>query len=276
MRQSIKPLVLGFLLCSSIPEAMTQTSTSFSIPGTFARDVSHVVRGTGYVLASPFRWGGKDWAIFGGVLAGTFALSFLDEPVNDFFLRNHSEAADKLADVGVEYGEPRTAVLIAGGTYLIGLFGKNDFLRESAVILSASLLPAGGIQTVTKIASGRARPHLGLGHAEFDPFRQEEAYYSFFSGHTMVAMATSHVFAKRIDNVPVKVLLYGLGSLAGLSRMYNEDHWLSDVTFGSVLAIASVNSVSSWLERQKNPEARNGLQWQITPHRYGAQVNLAW
>jgi hypothetical protein len=131
------------------------------------------------------------------------------------FLRNHSKTADKLADFGVEYGEPVTVVVLTGGLYTVGLIAGSEWLRESCVILSASLLPSGMIQTATKIAAGRARPHLGLGHAEFDPFRGEEGYYSFFSGHSMVAMATSHVFAKRIANAFAKVGLYSLGAVAG-------------------------------------------------------------
>ncbi|MGH7456868.1 MAG: phosphatase PAP2 family protein, partial [bacterium] len=134
----------------------------------------------------------------------------------------------------------------------------------------------GMIQTVTKKAAGRARPHLGLGNHEFDPFRNEEAYYSFFSGHTMVAMTASHTFAKRIDNGFAKVGLYSLGTVAGLARMYNEDHWLTDVVLGNALAIASVNSVSKWLEAKKNGKTMGGLQWRLIPAARGINLSLTW
>ncbi|MCI0696716.1 phosphatase PAP2 family protein [candidate division KSB1 bacterium] len=276
MPHSLRFCLLAIFLISTSSPSLAQQNQSSSIPEKFISDASHVLGGTGHVLTSPLRWHGKDWAIFGSVLGGTFALSFLDEEINEVFLRNHSKTADKVSDVGIEYGEPATVVILTGSLYAVGLIADSEWLRESCVILSASLLPSGIIQTVTKKAAGRARPHLGLGHHEFDPFRNEEAYYAFFSGHTMVAMATSHVFAKRINNAPAKVVLYGLGGIAGLARMYNEDHWLTDVVLGNALAIVSVNSVSKWLEAKKNNKAMGGLQWRVIPARRGVSLSVAW
>ncbi len=269
-----RPILLALLCCGIAAHA--QTRSSASLPKTIGKDIQHVAQSTGRVLTSPWHWHGRDWARFGAVMGGTFALSFLDEEVNEFFLRNHGKTADKLADIGVEYGEPRTVVILTGSVYVIGLVARNEWLRESAVILTGALLPSGLMQTAAKITAGRARPHLGLGHEVFEPFRKEESYYSFVSGHTMVAMATSHVFAKRIDNAVAKVGLYSLGALAGTSRMYNEDHWLSDVVLGSALGIASVNTVSKLVEGEGPGNFRTGLQWRMQPHGRGAMLSLIW
>lgn len=242
----------------------------------FLTDASHVIGGAGHVLTSPARWHGKDWAIFGSVLAGTFALSYLDEPFDEWMQRNRSGLADDLTEVGIEYGEPRTAVMLTGGLYVVGLAANSEWLRESCVIASASLLSNGIIQSTTKIATGRARPHVGSGHDVFDPFRGEENYYSFFSGHTMVAMIMSHTFAKRIDHPAAKAALYSLGTVAGLARTYNRDHWLTDVVLGNALAMASVNSVSPWLSAKKKDEKVGGRQWQLTPRRRGVSLSIMW
>lgn len=266
--------LFALLVCSyACVSAQTQST---SLPQTIGKDLGHVVKGTGHVLAAPLRWQGKEWARFGVFAGATFALSFLDEEANDFFKRNHSRTADKLADIGVEYGEPRTVVLLTGGVYVIGLVAQNEWLRESAVILTGALLPAGLLQTAAKITAGRARPHLGLGYDAFEPFRREEAYYSFVSGHTMVAMATSHVFAKRLDNFAAKAGLYSLGALAGAARMYHEDHWLTDVVLGSALAIASVNAVTNVVEGTQRGSRRMGRQWQVRPYGRGMAMMVAW
>ena len=245
-------------------------------PEKFMKDASHVISGAGHVLTAPIRWQGKDWAIFGSVLAGTVALSYVDEPFDDLMQRNRSGFADRLNDVGIEYGEPRTAVILTGGIYLSGLIADNNWLRETGVIASASLLSSGIIQSTTKIVAGRARPHVGLGHDVFDPFRGEENYYSFFSGHTMVAMIMSHTFAKRIDHPIAKIAFYSLGTVAGLARTYNRDHWLTDVVLGNALAITSVNSVSKWLAEKKNGKAMGARQWQLTPRRGGVGLSVKW
>jgi len=247
-----------------------------SRPEKFVTDASRVFSGAGHVLASPLRWHGKDWAIFGSVLAGTFALSYLDEPFDDFMQRNRSQVADDLNKIGIEYGEPRTAIALTGGVYVIGLVADSEWLRESCVIVSASLLSAGIIQSTTKVAAGRARPHVGRGYDEFDPFHGEENYYSFFSGHTMVAMIMSHTFAKRLDHPVAKAALYSLGAVGGLARTYNRDHWLTDVVLGNALAITSVNSVSRWLTAKKSGKEMGGAQWQLTPRGRGVSLSVAW
>jgi len=247
-----------------------------SIPKKFLADASQVVRGAKYVLTSPLRWQKKDWATFGAVAAGTVALSLLDEPADNYLRRHSSRTADKFREFGNEYGEPRTVIILTGGLYAVGLVAGSEWLRETCVILSASMLASGIIQSTTKYAAGRARPRLGLGHAEFDPFRTEELYYSFFSGHTMVAMTTSHVFAKRIHHMPAKIVLYSLGAIGSFARMYNRDHWSTDVALGNALAIASVNSVSKWLVSKKEGKERRGAQWQITPRGRGVSLMAHW
>lgn len=242
----------------------------------FIADASHVVGGAGHILTAPIHWQGKNWTIFGSVVAGTLALSYLDEPFDDLMKRNRSAFADDLTDIGIEYGEPRTAVLLTGGLYLTGLLADSDWLRESCVIASASLLSSGIIQSTTKVAAGRARPHVEQGHDVFDPFRGEENYFSFFSGHTMVAMIISHTFAKRIEHPIAQGALYGLGTVAGLARTYNRDHWLTDVVLGNVLAITSVNSTAKWLAAKKNEKTMGRREWQITPTGRGLNLSIAW
>jgi len=92
----------------------------------------------------------------------------------------------------------------------------------------------------------------------------------------MVAMIMSHTFAKRIDHPAAKVTLYSLGTVAGLARTYNRDHWLTDVVLGNALAITSVNSISRWLAAKKNGKEMGRLQWQLTPKGRGANLSVAW
>jgi membrane-associated phospholipid phosphatase len=263
---------LPVLPCSLSAQIRPSSSTSDN----FFTDASHVIVGAGHVLTSPLRWRGTNWAIFGSALAGTFALSFVDEPANDLMLRNRSRLADNLKDLGIEYGEPQTAIVLTGSLYAIGWISGSEWLRESCVIASASLLSSGIVQTTTKYVVGRARPYTGLGHDVFDPFRGEESHFAFFSGHTMVAMILSHTFAKRIDNSFVKVALYGLGEIGGLARMYNHDHWLTDVVVGNAMAFTSVNAVSKWLAAKKSGKAMGGIQWQITPMSHAMNLSVMW
>ncbi len=276
MRGASMQSLCAMICCIFFYAQATLAQTRSSLPNTFFKDVSHVAGATGHVLVSPLRWQGRDWARFGAVIGGAVAFSFLDEEVNDYLLRHHSRTADKLAEVGIEYGEPRTVVILTGGVYALGLLARHERLRETAVILSGALLPSGGIQAVTKTATGRARPRLGLGHDVFEPWRGEEAYYSFFSGHAMVAMAASHAFARQFPHPVVKVVFYSLGAAGSFARLYHEDHWLSDVLIGNVLAIASVNSVSKWLAQRQEGPAPGHLQWRLFARRRSLGAEISW
>jgi len=247
-----------------------------SRPGKFSADASHVFGGTVQVLTAPARWHGKDWAIFGSVLAGTFALSYLDEPFDDFLQRNRSGFADNLQEFGDIAGEPLTVIVLTGGLYTAGLIAGNEWLRESCVIISASLLSGGMIQSTVKYVASRARPHVGLGHDEFKLFRGGEHYYSFFSGHVMIVTAVSHTFATRLGHPTAKITLYGLAAVGSLARTYGRAHWLTDVVLGNAMAIASVNAVSRWLAAKKDGKEMGGLQWQLTPRGRGVNLSVAW
>jgi membrane-associated phospholipid phosphatase len=242
-------------------------------------DVSNVALGTGYVLSAPFRWRGKDWAIFGSVVAGTVLISTLDEDVNDYFVRHQNKTGDKLADFGAQIGEPRTVIVLTGGMYVIGLIADDTWLRDTCVILAASLLPDGGIQTVTKIASGRARPHLGLGHLEFDPFSRNEKYHSFFSGHTMTSVAMSHVFARRIGNPFAKAAFYSLGAIGSWSRLYDSSHWLTDVAVGGALSVFSVEAIIDWYGGRKREDqnyGNEGVHLRLIPTPRALHLSVTW
>ncbi|MFQ5629351.1 MAG: phosphatase PAP2 family protein [bacterium] len=229
------------------------------------------------MLTSPLRWRGNDWALFGGLVAGTVALSLIDEDVNSFFQRNQGKIGNDLSEIGVELGEARVVVLLTGGVYAFGLIGDNDWARETAVILTASLIPMGSVQALTNNLVGRARPKIGEGAWVFDPFTRQEAYASFFSGHTLTAMSMAHVFGKRIDNPAAKIFFYGAGSLAAVSRLYNEDHWLTDVVFASAVSITSVNAVAKWLERRRHGKRWSGTaQLRVRPWLRGVQLGLEW
>jgi membrane-associated phospholipid phosphatase len=252
-----------------------QDQDSTTIGSRFTSDVSDAFKGSVYVFSRPLDWQGNDWLNFGYVIAGAAAISLIDTEVRDFFQRNQSGSDNILIKIGEFYGEPLSVVLITGCIYLFGNIADNDWARETAVIMTASLLPGGIYQTAAKISAGRARPYLELGNYYFDPFRMEEDYYSFVSGHTLVASATSFVLASRINNVIAKGVLYSLGVLTGISRLYSDDHWLSDVFLGGALAAAVTQSALSWNEQNKQ-SLSGGLNLRVLPMKNGLTLSLRW
>jgi len=268
----ILTIVLSLLI---VTISFGQEKNSSTMGTRFISDVGDAFDGSVHVFSRPLYWQGDDWLNFGYVIAGAAALSLIDKDVRGFFLRNQSETGDDLAKIGEFYGEPLTVVLITGSIYLFGNIADNSWARETAIIMTAALLPGGIYQTAAKISAGRARPYLDLGNYYFDPFRMEEDYYSFVSGHTLVAMTTSLVLAGRINNSIAKGFFYSMGVLAGVSRLYSDDHWLSDVFLGGALAAAVAQSAMSWNSANKKNN-HVGLDFRVFPSGNGLTMVFNW
>jgi membrane-associated phospholipid phosphatase len=230
------------------------------------------LRMAGHVFSAPARWDGGAWGLAGGLVAGTAGASFLDNDARTMMQRNHTRANDRVSDVAVQYGSGLTMLLVSAGGYTAGLAFGEDWIRETSLLSGTAIILAGTISTVSKIAVGRARPYKGEGRFRFRPFSFNDGYVSFPSGHTIVAFAVSGVLAERIKNPWASVGLYGLAAATGLSRMYTDDHWLSDVLFGAVISISVSRSLVQWYERKSTGGDENGLQ--IVPS--GNGIALVW
>jgi membrane-associated phospholipid phosphatase len=238
-------------------------------------DVDDAYSGSIHVLSRPIHWQGEDWMKFGSLMAGTVAITLFEEEIRNIIFRNKSKAFNDFSQIVGTYGEPLSVVLLTGVIYAYGNIFNDTWSRETAVIMTATLLPGGIIQSLSKYSAGRARPYLGLGNYYFEPFKMQEDYFSFISGHTLVAMGTSIVLANRIKNPFVKGILYTLGTMAGISRLYEDEHWFSDVILGGALAFGTASSATNWYETIKKPDSR-GVEWHLMPYKRGLRFTFTW
>jgi len=93
----------------------------------------------------------------------------------------------------------------------------------------SSATATGFLQQVMKSVVGRARPVSGKSKDTFDPFRKERNYHSFPSGHAMMAFTNAYAIAKQFKNPWLKAGIYTVGLVPGISRVWDGQHWLSDI-----------------------------------------------
>ncbi len=200
------------------------------------------VDGAFYNLSAPFRWDKKDWMKCGLVVSGTAALTLLDEPVRNAWKPVDNQFLDRVNGIGDEYGRTTSALFFSGGFYVTGLVVKNEWARETGIMLGSALATTATIQTVLKPLVGRARPYTEDGPHSFRPFYPGHEYHSFPSGHTCIALTITFVMARRVDSVPLKMLFYSLAASTVVCRMYSDAHWLSDIGFATAAAWFSAES----------------------------------
>lgn len=238
--------------------------------GKITHDFIRFVDATAYTAIAPVRWKGKDWLTMGGVFAGTAAVSLLDKPVRSFW-QDHRTDSGILYGVertGYHLGKPYAAFIMTGGFYLSGAIFRNQWVRETGIILGAAYLTSGAIQTMMKTIVGRARPGTNVGQWEFKPMSPEGDYHSFPSGHIQIAMVSAMVLAERVQNPVLKTLFYSTAGVTFLSRMQSDAHWISDLAFGGAISYFCTKAVVKRMEHNKynNPwKKKNPVVWNVLP-----------
>ena len=157
------------------------------------------------------------------------------------FLDRSSKGVEVIADPG--------AIIIGSTLYLYGRFSNHRDVEDlgwhgtEAVILGSSITAA------LKGITGRARPYVTNDTNPHD-FKFLKGFSgggrtSFPSGHATAAFAAAAAVTSETQRIwpghtwLLAPAMYGGASLVGLSRMYHDKHWASDVVLGAAIGTFS-------------------------------------
>jgi membrane-associated phospholipid phosphatase len=190
---------------------------------------------------------GKDALLLGAFTIGTFAVAPVDIAVakrlqdpraqENLFLRRSATGLRILAEPG--------SLLAGAGLYALGRANGQRRVQSLGVHSVESILIADVLGGTIKLVAGRARPYVNIDNpADFQLFRGlsgGHAYQSFPSGHTINAFAFASALTRETQfwwphkAFYVGTVFYGGATLMGLSRIYNNQHWASDVVGGAAI-----------------------------------------
>lgn len=272
-------ILLGFILCISLSAQETSKDSVETRWNMFKYDIATMFQGVGYSYTRPLHWEGNQWAQFGAVVGGT-ALVYLADDDTSRFIRNNREGVPQvIRDYGEFYGSPSNNYMATSGVYAVGLITKNEKLRRTGVLLISSATSAGLLQQVLKSVVGRARPLADLGKDTFDPFNSSRNFHSFPSGHALLAFTNAYAIGKQFKSPWIKAGIYTLGAIPGISRVWDGQHWLSDMVFAFAISIATVESIDRYLDKkydQKYNDQKKLVSWNLNfgPGTMGVTVNF--
>ena len=110
-----------------------------------------------------------------------------------------------------------------------GLFGGSRGRRAAGHGVFALAFTSAIVNGPLKLAVGRRRP------TPRRRLRHMPRTSSFPSGHAASAFAVASVIDDQSERFSVDFLAYSLATLAAMSRVHDNEHWMSDVFIGSAL-----------------------------------------
>ena len=186
----------------------------------------------------------KDALILGAFALGAAAVAPVDRALAEGLqgpatqanqLLRRSATAFRLLDVPGSF-------VAAAGMYGYGRVNGQRRMQSLGLHSMESILIAGTFGAGIKLVAGRARPYVDIHNpSDFQLFRgfADDKYRSFPSGHTITAFAFASTFTREVQfwrphsAFLIGSVMYGGATLMGLSRMYNNQHWASDVLAGA-------------------------------------------
>jgi membrane-associated phospholipid phosphatase len=286
MRKNIIMLLLLVFVTKSFCQTQNinlNLDTERNLWQKFTYDLGNMAGGMGYAYTRPLHWQKKQFTNFGYVAAGTSALYFIDDNVDNWANGWRGDVPRWLVDYGNDIGSPNNNFMLTGAVYLTGLITKDPKLRRTGVLLISSASASGLLQQISKRIIGRARPRIDVGKDKFDPFHIDRVfnYDSFPSGHTMLGFTNAYVIAKQFKNPLIKAGLYTIGSIPGLARIIDRFHWISDVAFSTAISIFIVEAIDRYLDtkydnKYNDIKKEKLVSWnlQFTPRTLGVSMNF--
>jgi membrane-associated phospholipid phosphatase len=193
----------------------------------------------------------KDAVLAGGFVGATVLMFPLDKRAAHALLDSTTQANRflKHTTTDVEVITSPGAYLIGGALYVVGRLGKWDRVADLGWHGTEAILFSQGVTTLLKGAVGRGRPFLsnGTDPGDYHPGKgfAGGGWSSFPSGHTSTAFAAAAAVTNETSRWwPRSVwivgpLMYGGATAVGLSRMYHNRHWGSDVLLGAAIGTFS-------------------------------------
>jgi phosphoesterase PA-phosphatase related len=166
--------------------------------------------------------------------------------ISDSSIFRHSESIERFFRFITKFGEGYFELLLT--IVLLSLFLSNkqkyNFLKKYILAIIFTLLSTQITVNIMKVLFARARPSITINPDKFygimtmikDSSFWKGSYVSFPSGHTITIWGTIWILSFYIKNKFIRTILFVLGVLVGMSRIYLVRHWTTDVVASVILS----------------------------------------
>jgi membrane-associated phospholipid phosphatase len=233
-----------------------------------------------------FTW--RDAALAGGFAVLTVAMFPVDKSFATRLQDSSTQASHliKNATRDVQFVADPGSLFIGVGMYGVGRIAHWQNVADLGLHGTEAIVLSGAITGLLKGVVGRSRPFVS-GDTNPHDFRfgrgfGNGAYQSFPSGHSTAAFAAAAAVTSESrrwwphEQWIVAPVMYGGATLVGLSRMYNNAHWASDVALGAAIGTFSGIKVVRYSHAHADNFIDRALLHVSVAPVNGHEIGLAW
>lgn len=230
-----RSIVAVFMLLFVAVPALAEEQQSYDFVSDVKKESTALVHEAADLVTKPVdvEHGGTIGTL--AVLGATGLTYAFDSDIKDKLQGIKGRGLDRLTDAGSLAGDPLIHLGFAAVLYSGGAISGSQKTKDLGEELGEALILADTSSYILKDVTGRGRPRTGAERSDFRPLSFKSDYDSFPSMHTASSFAMASVMSSQTDSVGLKALYYSAASFVGFSRMYQKEHWASDVVFGAVL-----------------------------------------
>lgn len=197
------------------------------------------------------------WTAAGAVLLGAV---LTDQHLRSASLAHRSPALARLADAGNAMGTGRNLIAGLAIVYVGARLTGQRALANGVLHVGAGYAVANAIVGVAKPIVGRHRPDSTNDAWRFSPLTTSGSSHSFPSSHAVHAFSLAAGTAIVSKHSAVGAAAFAAAGVVAWSRVYDDQHWTSDVAASAIVGIAAAATTVRWLEaRNREPNVQRLL-----------------
>lgn len=187
---------------------------------------------------------GRAWIVPIGIVAS----AALDPEMREWALHTHTRSLDHFAKLVNPLGTTQRLVPAMAVTYVTALLTGHESLANGTLNAAAGYVASDLVESALKPMVGRERPHVEGNSHRFKPFTANGDWHSFPSAHVAHIMSIAQAISMQTQSGPVTAVCSSLVALVAWDRVYEDQHWASDVT--ATIALSSIVSGATvrWFE----------------------------
>ena len=186
----------------------------------------------------------RAWIVPIGIVASTT----IDPELREWALHTHARSLDHLAHVVNPLGTAHVLVPAMAVFYAGSLLTGSKSMQHAALETAAAYIASDAVESILKPLVGRQRPYASGNSHRFRPFTNNGDWHSFPSAHVAHITAIAEAISMQANSRPLSVACDALVVFVGWDRIYEDQHWTSDVTATTALSAMISSATVRWIK----------------------------